>query len=504
MSGRPGIGQKRFSQNKFHLLPDDMTQDNMANPNDATIDIPLSTVPSRSQTGARRFNSNTYQPPTDNDNADEKAGLFGRRPGPGRRRKTDTGNSLQEEEEDTLNRMGRIYEAILNFSVVTRYLIYVSPLALVIAVPIIVGATVAQDAKIGGVKIVWFFTWIEVVWLSLWVSKIAAHFLPFVFQFLVGIVSSGTRKYALILRSLEIPLSLAGWSLVSLATFIPIMTQNPDQLRAHDISIKPWESTVKQILFALFICSLILLAEKTLVQLISVSYHRKQYETRIKESKHNIYLLGQLYEASRSLFPEYCKEFREEDTIISDSILGVAAKKAKHSRRGSAAPLRLIQNVGQNAVRFGDKITAAFGNVAQEITGKEVFNPTSAHSVVIHALEKKRSSEALARRIWMSFVVEGKDALYEDDIKEVLGAGREAEAEECFHILDRDGNGDISMEEMILTVAEFGRVRKSISRSMHDVDHAIHVLDSLLLTVASIIMVLIFGRFPCSGVIDYV
>lgn len=65
-------------------------------------------------------------------------------------------------EEDTLNRMGRIYNKILNFSIVTRYFVYVSPLALCIAVPIIVGATAAPNAKIGGVPIVWFFTWIEV------------------------------------------------------------------------------------------------------------------------------------------------------------------------------------------------------------------------------------------------------------------------------------------------------------------------------------------------------
>jgi hypothetical protein len=118
--------------------------------------------------------------------------------------------------------MGEIYTAILNFSVVTRYFLYVLPLAAIIAVPIVVGATAAKGAKIGGVRIVWFFTWLEVVWLSLWVSKTVAHFLPIIFQFLCGIVSSGTRKYALILKALEIPISLVGWSVASLATFIPV------------------------------------------------------------------------------------------------------------------------------------------------------------------------------------------------------------------------------------------------------------------------------------------
>src|SRR5215471_5916411 len=139
--------------------------------------------------------------------------------------------------------------------------------------------------------------------------------------------------------------------------------------------------------------------------MISISYHRKQFDTRIQESKHNIYLIGQLYEASRALFPEYCPEFAAEDYIINDSIM---AKGKNHKRAGSASPLRLIQNVG----RVGDKITTAFGNVAQEITGKQVFNPTSAHSIVVEALEKRKSSEALAKRLWMSFVLQGRDCLY--------------------------------------------------------------------------------------------
>lgn len=57
-------------------------------------------------------------------------------------------------------------------------------------------------------------------------SKIVSRFLPVVFQFVAGVVSSGTRKYALILKALEIPLSLVGWALTSLATFAPVRSSN--------------------------------------------------------------------------------------------------------------------------------------------------------------------------------------------------------------------------------------------------------------------------------------
>lgn len=218
--------QNRFSKEGFKQLPN--IPPTGRNPNDATIDIPL--TPVNLNTGAHKPENNlpsqngSGQPPgLCQPKNDEKAGLFHRQVA-GRRkvaRKSPDGKRT-DKEEDTMTQMGRIYDKILNFSIVTRYFLYVLPLSLIIAAPIIIGATVAQHATIGRVRIVWFFSWVEIVWLSIWVSKLVTRSLPWVFQFLCGIVSSGTRKYALVLKSLEIPLSLSGWALTSLATFVPV------------------------------------------------------------------------------------------------------------------------------------------------------------------------------------------------------------------------------------------------------------------------------------------
>ena len=268
------------------------------------------------------------------------------------------------------------------------------------------------------------------------------------------------------------------------------MVRNPDR-RKDPTPPEPWQFIIQKILAACMVAALIFLAEKLLIQIISIGYHRTQFTNKIKDSKRNVHLLSLLYDASRTLFPAYCNEFAEEDYIINDSLdIGISKQTISHHRSGSATPLKLLHNVG----RIGDKITSAFGNIAHEVTGKQVFNPDSAHSIVVEALEKNKSSEALAKRLWMSFVVEGKDALYQEDIEEVLGHDRVAEAEECFGALDRDGNGDISLDEMILTVCEFGRERHSIANSLHDVDQAINVLDSLLCTIVFIIVVFVFGK----------
>ncbi|KAL2167949.1 hypothetical protein VTG60DRAFT_588 [Thermothelomyces hinnuleus] len=443
-------------------------------------DIPLRPIKSNaSSTGTRKANT---------EGMEEKHALFDKAVGgpAGRRRlrndlhRGDTGESS---EEASLNAMGRLYHKIVGFSVVTRYLVYVAPVALLLAVPIIVLPLTGDKDRVGlgdqkRHSLFLLFVWIEVSWLALWTGKLAAHVLPYVFMFFCGVVSSGTRKYATVLRALEIPLSLFFWGLASWLSF-KFMFEGTS---------REWSKVIVRILLSLFLSSAVLLGEKFLVQLISISYHQRSFANRIQDSKREIYLLGLMYEASRTLFPMYCPEFAEEDYIIADSIEAMLTRGKRGKQGVAVAPMKLVGDV----TRLGDKITSVFGNIASEITGKQVFNPNSAHSVVVEALEKVRSSEAMARRIWMSFVVEGQDALSRDDIIEVMGPAHREEAEECFDAIDADQNGDISLDEMIRKVVAIGKERKAIAHSMKDISQALAVFDKVLLFVVLIIVIIIF------------
>jgi hypothetical protein len=467
----------RYSADAFEPL-------NQANPADATINIPLDDVHHSESQHAQFADGNN-----NGSTGKEKLSRFR-----GKRRSLNssthkTGKIGYDGEPDTINKMGMFYDMLLKSSIIVRYLIYILPLGICFAIPMIIGATVAPDATIGFVRIVWLFMWLLISWIGLWVSKLFAHCLPGIFQFFAGIVSSGTRKYALILSALEIQISLTGWALVSLVTFKPIMTTNPDTKRLGTPT-QEWENIVQQILAAILCVNIIWLGERVLIQVVSINYHRKQFALRIRESKDRVQQLTALYESSRTMFPAFCPEFAEEDSIISDTIDMILTRKKGHKRSGSSTPGRVLRDVG----RFGDKLTTAFGNVAHEITGKQVFNPNSPHSIVVEALEKNRASEALARRLWLSFVVEGHEALYIEDIVEVFGEHRREEAEACFQALDVDGNGDVSLDEMIQTVTEVGRERRAVSNSMHDVDQAINVLDRMLCVVVFIAGIFVFSK----------
>ena len=320
-------------------------------------DIPLTSVRTNSSTGARKAGDEAIlQQPTFRD--DEKRGMFNR--GVGGRRKVKKINSRPKRigsdgEEVSVNGLGRIYDKIVNFSIVTRYMVYVAPIALLLAAPIIIYAVLNPKAIFAstGVRVIWFWLWIETIWLSIWVSKLAAKTIPWVFMFLCGVVSSGTRKYAMILKAVEIPLSLVGWAVTSLVTFTALTQPTINE----GIPSKHWVSVVRQLLGPCLIAALLFLGEKVVIQLISVGYHRRSFDARIKQSKRDVLLVGLLYEASRTLFPMYCQEFLEEDYIINDSIeamLANTAGKMGHKRSGSATPLKLIGDVG----RLGDKVTS--------------------------------------------------------------------------------------------------------------------------------------------------
>ncbi|KAI2616369.1 Mechanosensitive ion channel-domain-containing protein [Hypomontagnella submonticulosa] len=472
-------------------------------------EIPLTQVRSTaSSTGARKPNQGTATGFSTNQSIpdeSEKHGFFHR----GRRRANKNDPSRENDnltsDEASLNAMGRLYNRIIHASVVTRYLVYIVPVAVLLAVPLIViraiGRTdtllvgygprqnpVNEDPPVykPGPRLFDLFLWIELAWLSLWVGKVVAHLLPSVFMFFTGVVSAGTRKYAVVISALEIPLSLFFWAMATFFIFTGLINANFDDVN--------WVITIRRILGALFASAAVFLVEKAIIQLISVTYHQRSFANRIKDSKREVYLLGLMYDASRQLFPMYCPEFAEEDELINDSIeimLAGGKKGRRNKKSGVVTPMRLVGNVG----RIGDKVTSVFGNLASEITGKQVFNPNSAHSIVVEALEKVRTSEALAKRIWMAFVVEGNDALFVDDIIEVLGPGHRDEAEECFSAIDADGNGDISLDEMIRKVVEIGKERKAIVNSMKDISQALAVFDQVLLFIVLLIVIFIFLAF---------
>jgi hypothetical protein len=58
-------------------------------------------------------------------------------------------------------------------SFIVRYLTYITPLFLVLLIPLLIGALKYKNASVGGVRLMWFSIWLEIVWLTLWAGRVS-------------------------------------------------------------------------------------------------------------------------------------------------------------------------------------------------------------------------------------------------------------------------------------------------------------------------------------------
>ena len=118
-----------------------------------------------------------------------------RRPPLGRRKTTNesgsgtgvAGSLDYDHEEDGLTRVGNVIWKIHKASLLTRYALYILPIALILAIPIMVLLTAYKnnnpDQNGHGplhehIHLVGLFVWIEELWVILWIAKIGAHYVP--------------------------------------------------------------------------------------------------------------------------------------------------------------------------------------------------------------------------------------------------------------------------------------------------------------------------------------
>lgn len=63
---------------------------------------------------------------------------------------------------------------IHNSSFLVRYFTYIVPVVLVLLIPLLLGALVFKKASVGGVSLLWFSVWLEIVWLTLWAGRVSS------------------------------------------------------------------------------------------------------------------------------------------------------------------------------------------------------------------------------------------------------------------------------------------------------------------------------------------
>jgi hypothetical protein len=180
------------------------------------------------------------------------------RPNLGRRRTTDgPGPTIFDDE---ITKLGQIYDKVISISPVVRWCACILPVAALLAIPFILFDTVYKDTRADSIRLLGIFIWIEVAWISLQIAKPLAIATYFVFQAVGGLISSGIRKYSLLLEALETPFSLFLWAILAFAThrlvYVFDMTHRPKSLplsptitvtEAVSVNQTPWVLIFKKV-----------------------------------------------------------------------------------------------------------------------------------------------------------------------------------------------------------------------------------------------------------------
>ncbi|KAI0256318.1 hypothetical protein BJV78DRAFT_1117812 [Lactifluus subvellereus] len=362
----------------------------------------------------------------------------------------------------------RFYQFLLQASIVTRWTLFIVPILIILWIPGILSLTTFPKTKVWGVRLIWWSIWSSVAWGGWWASLAVATILPHIARHTVGLVAVGARRYIVWLRVLRRYVALFAWSLAIWVAWNPLIDTRQDP-QASPRS-KQTISFIGKLLFGIYICTALLLFEKFSIQWIAAKFHQRSYAERIAEQKFAIKTLTTLYRHSMEL-PEN--------------------PDPEPDRRTAINPTRFVKQALKGVRYAATTTTTVLGNVASEIAGSSVLQPNSPQSMVLTAIESAHRTKLLARRIFFSFRKSGMEHMVFKDISRFFPSLEEAGA--AFSLFDRDGNGDVTLEETEQACGEFHREQLSIERSMRDLDSAVGRLDNLFMSIYVIIAILIIA-----------
>ena len=375
--------------------------------------------------------------------------------------------------EKPSNKFAQFFKYIHQSSFIVRWFTYIVPLVALLLIPLLLGLLVFPDAHVGGVKLVWFSIWLEIVWLTLWAGRIVAKCIPWPMGLISSLFTNNSKKWRDLGKQLEVPATLFFWWLGIEISFLPTMKNHTID---GNTETKPWQVTVNKILISIFVGLILNFIEKIIIQLIAISFHLRTYADRIEINKFQIGSLTKLYDYSKQKIVFEDSEFEEHHRSPSAS--------------GARTPAVYAEKAQKAAREAFSKVGDVAGAVAEDFTGKQVVKSSHPHQVVLQLLNTTNGSQVLARRLYRTFGREGFDTVFPGDLK--VAFETEDEAEAAFGMFDKDMNGDISMEELEAVCVEIGRERKSITASLKDLDSVVSKLDDVFVFIVVVITVLVF------------
>ncbi|KAG8959884.1 hypothetical protein FRC05_007222 [Tulasnella sp. 425] len=218
-------------------------------------------------------------------------------------------------------------------------------------------------------------------------------------------------------------------------------------------------TVINQVMQAIFVAAIILLAEKVFVRIIAIQFHQKALADRLHENRIALKVLDKLSTA----IPQF----------------PIATKKKKKNRHSPGNSL-------DAGMVLGFAVPISFGVVKGGANKKEyaVTKEGSAEGTKMEAdgttkVKRTKKSKAVAD-VLVDQLVDLKDAI-----------GLVALKDSKFNKEGEIDNGEISKKEMREAVQRIYRERKALSASLKDMSSAVSKLDAVMIGVALIIILFV-------------
>jgi hypothetical protein len=70
-------------------------------------------------------------------------------------------------------KFAKVIKKVHQSNVLVRYFCYIFPLGALLTIPIIFGRFLFPHANVGGVELMWFGVWLEIIWCTLWAGRVS-------------------------------------------------------------------------------------------------------------------------------------------------------------------------------------------------------------------------------------------------------------------------------------------------------------------------------------------
>ncbi|KAK2764100.1 serine threonine protein kinase [Colletotrichum kahawae] len=322
--------------------------------------------------------------------------------------------------------------------------------------------------------------WLMVTWIAAVGSDLIGLGFPYLFRLIARYTNPSHQKYWRVFKFMRRPIAFLGTTLVTYIFFAACIVDN--DLLAVNIN-KPadafwWDDVVADVFQQLILWVCFYFIEKIFITYITIHYHYRGDNVKLNRTRELQNALITLYDASVYLHPPHRTLFAREDMLIRN------AKGDAHAS-GRTRVSSYLARIGID----GYKMTSLFGNFISDDPNAHWLRPAGTYAVIERAWASPVSAEALARRIWLPLVAEGKSGLTVNDIIDVLGPYRKEEAFRIFKTLNENNSPDIRIGEFVGIVTEGGKTRHNIYRNMTNMDHCINTFDWFLLLILAAVMI---------------